>query len=598
MVGIKNMLVTNLNTEDNLEPASATSSLVAKRIGKTLKDKFEQYIHTRECVVGQSDYDVKMTSRAIGAYCINQLGNADDQQSGEAVCDSSSDGGIDAIFVNHNEKIVVVAQSKYNQSGSNTWTKDDFLSFKHAIEHLLSGDFDRFDIILKNKAKDLDIALNDSEYQFKFAMIHTGKKGAADIILKDMQEWQHTLNRDGLMPEDTPEEDWFFQVHLISAEDIQQWLNDGGQQKVDLNGVELIQCGVIDDSQQAVYGTLTGDQLHEWYSQFGSKLFTKNIRSLLGKTDVNESIKQTVINEPQNFWFFNNGITLLVNEISPHRRNAVRSADLKTYDFKDVSIINGAQTVSSIGTINNLSIEHLSQVKVFARFIKITSSEAEQLANNITIANNHQNRVTGRDFAAQHSEQRRLANEIAIEGFTYVLLRSGASPIFSEKNIDMDEALSALACLTASPNILATLKSNRGKFFENLNGSLYKAVFNSSVSGLLVINSTSVYREIEKILTELIDSTSSRKGKNLIVHGVRVLTSISMSTMKSKIQGVDKFLITASEIENLKEVISKSYKLIDDYISENYPSAYLARFFQNREKIEEISNYVYKELKS
>ncbi|WP_368899648.1 AIPR family protein [Morganella morganii] len=596
MIGINTMLVTDLTVEDNLEPASATSSLVAKRIGNTLKARFEQYIHTRECKPDQKDYDVKMTSRSIAAFCISQLGKADDQQSGESVCDSSLDGGIDAIFVNHSEKIVVAVQSKFNQSGANTWSKDDFLSFKSAIEHLLSGNFDRFDEVLQKKEKDLIAALDDSEYQFKFAMIHTGKKGAADIILQDMQHWQKELNRDALMPDDMPEEDWFFQVHLISAEDIQQWLRDGGHQKVDLIGVELIQCGIIEEPQQAIYGTLTGDQLHEWYNQFGTKLFTKNIRNLLGKTDVNESIKQTVINEPHNFWFFNNGITLLVNEINPHRRNIVRNADLKTYDFKDVSIINGAQTVSTIGTINNLTIEHLSQVKVLARFIKINSADADSLSNDITIANNHQNRVTGRDFAAQHHEQRRLANEIAIEGCSYMLLRTGVSPIFSEKNIDMDEALSALACLSAQPHILATLKSNRGKFFENLNGNLYKAVFNPSISGLLLINSVTAYREIEKTIADLMKSISSRKGKNLITHGIRVLTSISMSTLKSKIKSSEKFHITDTEIAELEKTINCTYSLADKYISENYPSAYLARFFQNREKIDEVMSYIYREI--
>lgn len=597
MIGHKHMLVTELTVEDNLEPASATSSLVAKRIGNTLKTRFEQYIHTRECKPEQKDYDVKMTSRAIAAFCVSQLGRADDQQSGESVCDSSTDGGIDAIFVNHSEKIVVVVQSKFNQSGSNTWSKDDFLSFKNATDHLLSGSFDRFDETLQKKEKDLIAALDDSEYQFKFAMIHTGKKGAADIILQDMQHWQKELNRDALMPDDMPEEDWFFQVHLISAEDIQQWLRDGGHQKVDLIGVELIQCGTIEDQQQAIYGTLTGDQLHEWYAQFGTKLFTKNIRNLLGKTDVNESIKQTVINEPQNFWFFNNGITLLVNEINPHRRNVVRNADLKTYDFKDISIINGAQTVSTIGTINSLTIEHLSQVKVLARFIKINSADADSLSNSITIANNHQNRVTGRDFAAQHHEQRRLANEIAIEGCTYMLLRTGVSPIFSEKSIDMDEALSALSCLSAQPHILATLKSNRGKFFENLNGNLYKSVFNSSTSGLLVINSVAAYREIERGISSLMGEITSRKGKNIITHGVRVITSISMFGMMKKIRGSEKFQITDEDIEKLKSVIARIYISVDAYISKNYPSAYLARFFQNREKIDEIMTHIYNEIK-
>ncbi|CDG99219.1 conserved hypothetical protein [Xenorhabdus bovienii str. puntauvense] len=587
------MLVHNLRHEDNTSAPSSTSSLVAKRIGSTLKTRFEQYIHKKECAKGQADYDVKMTSRSIAAFCVCQLGNVDDEIAGASVCDSSTDGGIDAICINHTEKVVVVVQSKFNQSGSNTWTRNDFLSFKDATDHLLSENLDRFDSLLQQKQKDISIALEDSEYKFKFAMIHTGKKGAASIILEDMQSWQENLNDEALMEENTPEEDWPFQIHLISAEDIQQWLRDGSSQLVDLNGVELIQCGKVGDNQQAIYGTLTGDQIHEWYNQYGTKLFKKNIRNLLGKTDVNDAIKQTAISDPENFWYFNNGITLLVGEISPHKRNLLRNADLKTFDFKNISVINGAQTVSSIGSLPHLSLEHLSKIKVLARFIRLSNPNSDELSNDITKANNHQNRVTGRDFAAQHPEQKRLANEIAIEGYTYTLLRSEANHSVSEKNIDMDDALSALACLTCFPATLATLKSNRGKFFENLSSNLYRSVFNSSISGLMIINAVTLFKCIEHNLNENENkNNNSKKKKNLIIHGTRVLSAMTLFKFHREISKGEKFTISDSDNEEIKSIIERAISLSFDYINENYPSAYLARFFSNREKIEELTTYL------
>ncbi|WP_341483803.1 AIPR family protein [Enterobacter hormaechei] len=35
------------------------------------------------------------------------------------------------------------------------------------------------------------------------------------------------------------------------------------------------------------------------------------LRNMLGKTDVNEEIKKSVSENPEMFWFYNNGITIL-----------------------------------------------------------------------------------------------------------------------------------------------------------------------------------------------------------------------------------------------------------------------------------------------
>ncbi|MFG0832495.1 hypothetical protein ACF8OI_02895 [Aeromonas bivalvium] len=123
--------VKDLQASDNAVPAIATSQIVAQRLGKALREKFQEHIHKRECLPEQKDYDIKMSSRAIAAFVIYNLATVDDVVAGMSVCDSSDDGGIDAICVNHSEKVVVIVQSKFNQSGNNTWNKADFLSKMH-----------------------------------------------------------------------------------------------------------------------------------------------------------------------------------------------------------------------------------------------------------------------------------------------------------------------------------------------------------------------------------------------------------------------------------------------------------------------------------
>ncbi|EAW5007384.1 hypothetical protein I4K85_003466, partial [Salmonella enterica subsp. enterica serovar Derby] len=147
------------------------------------------------------------------------------------------------------------------EAGNGTWSNSDFLSFKNACDKLQSEEYERFDEILREKQSDISMALSSFDYKFLFVMMHTGKKGAAENILSDMKQWQRELNLASLIADNTPNDDLPFQVHLVSAEDIQQWLAAGTRSSVDLDDVEIEKYGQIDEPHQAFYGLVSGDQI-------------------------------------------------------------------------------------------------------------------------------------------------------------------------------------------------------------------------------------------------------------------------------------------------------------------------------------------------
>lgn len=579
-------LVTNLSITDNKLPKSATADITARRIGNSLKDRFENFIHKDECNSQQKDYDIKMSSRALAAFSIFYLAKTDDETAGKSVCDRSDDGGIDAIYVNTSEKVVVIVQSKFNQSGGNTWSKNEFLNFKNACEKLQNEEYNSFNDLLNKQAKDITKALNSIDYKFLFVMTHTGKKGAAEEILSEMQKWQNELNDAALVTENTPDALLPFQVHLVSAEDLMDWIKAKVTNTVDLKEVKLTQYGRLDSPYTAIYGVLSGDQIYEWYEEHANQLFSMNIRNLLGKTDVNESIQETAEKEPHHFWYFNNGITVLTSSVEAHRRNNNNDTSQGLFSFKNVSIINGAQTVSSIGKLlkEDPTID-IKDLKVHVRFICIDSENSDQLSKEITRSNNHQNRVLGRDFASQEENQLRLRDELILEGFTYQLLRSDNDLPKDPKVIDIDEALDALACLSKTASNVATLKNKRGKFFENLESSYYKSLFNPRLSGIQLINAVLHNREIDiAIKNELIevDRNTDRKKYAILTHGNRVFSSIILNSINN-ISNPTKVL--SPNHEDLKAKLISILNSSEEYITENYNSAYLARFFSNTAKI-------------
>ncbi|MGG7670097.1 AIPR family protein [Yersinia sp. J1] len=581
--------VVDIRVEDNSVAAAATAQVIAQRLGGGLRERFENYIHKRECQPGQQDYNIKMASRALAAFTMYQLSGVDEKHAGESVCDSSEDGGIDGIVINHNEKIVVVVQSKFNQAGNGTWTKPDFLCFQDACEKLQNERYELFDQILQDKSADISAALNSFDYKFVFAMTHTGKKGASEEILREMQEWQSQLNAASFTPEEEPKEEWAFQVHLISSEDLVHWLHTGSRGQIDLPSVEVERYGYLNEPYKAFYGTLSGDQIGNWWKQYGTRLFTKNIRNMLGKTDVNEEIKKTATETPEMFWFYNNGITVLVNEVIPHRRNAAAGTERGVFDFKDVSIINGAQTVSSIGGVMDALGDNIFRVKVQARFIEINNDEDNLNANAITRANNFQNRVLGRDFASQQPDQHRLARELVLEGYQYQLLRTDED--YSQTNIkviDLDEALNALACLSKNNTIVATLKSNRGRFFENFEGSLYRTIFNPRLSGVKLINAVNHFRTIERAISATLSATDklTHSRRHLIItHGNRYYASVLLNTVPNLNTSTDKL---TPDVARLTTDLASLIARTENYIEAHYPNAYPARFFANPAKIQEL----------
>ena len=76
----------------------------------------------------------------------------------------------------------------------------------------------------------------------------------------------------------------------------------------------------------------------------GRRLFARNVRGYLGKdTKVNIDLECTLDNEPEFFWYFNNGITIICDKAKLRE-----SKGEKFLDVWNPQIINGQQTVRSI----------------------------------------------------------------------------------------------------------------------------------------------------------------------------------------------------------------------------------------------------------
>lgn len=112
----------------------------------------------------------------------------------------------------------------------------------------------------------------------------------------------------------------------------------------DCDGIQYLKADLGDDSDYDAYlGIVPGKFLADIYLKYGSKLLQGNVRAFLSvRGKVNKGIRSTIINNPENFFTYNNGIAIVARSIG-------FSADkTRITHFKDLQIINGGQTTASL----------------------------------------------------------------------------------------------------------------------------------------------------------------------------------------------------------------------------------------------------------
>ncbi len=228
----------------------------------------------------------------------------------------------------------------------------------------------------------------------------------------------------------------------------------------------------------AYFGIIDGLQLKEWWDSYGKRIVARNIRHSLGATDINDGIRATAKSSPEDFWYFNNDITLTVDEIV-RAPKAVASRSSGIFEFKGASIVNGAQTVSTLGRVD--SDGSLGRVRVPIRVI-VLAGAPNDFGGEVTRTNNLQNRVEGRDFVAQDAEQARLQQEMSMENVEYQFVRSEDFS-YSSHACELLEVTTALACSSADPTLAVQVKTGIGRFFLDLKKAPYKSIFNAQTSG-------------------------------------------------------------------------------------------------------------------
>ncbi|MFT7559259.1 MAG: hypothetical protein ACI93R_001164 [Flavobacteriales bacterium] len=422
---------------------------------------------------GNNPLEIKRNfySKALAAYYLTQEAGASDDDAALATIDGGLDHGIDSVYIDANETVWLV-QSKYIDKGAGEVDLAEVGKFVDGVKDLLEQKYERFNEYLKAKVPALNSAFDSGVAKVKAALTYTG--GAlGDEKRRVMSDLEAVLNQPG-----DPRFLKFINFGLASFHraQLEEYLPSAITADITLENY-----GHIEEPYLCYFGSINGAQLKSLKIEHGDKLFDANIRHFQGDTVVNQNISETIKNSAEHFFYFNNGVTFICDSIRPvGARDPKRSTG--RFRVGNLSIINGAQTVSSLALDLNAEAEG-TDVKVMATFIAL-DADLEEFGAKVTRFRNNQNAVSDIDFAALDENQIQWAKTLQQSGVFY-RYKSGE---LDQEDFNLETAAKALVCWTTDNEcqLISLAKKDSKKLFsrtvgDELHGETYNRLFKDTL---------------------------------------------------------------------------------------------------------------------
>ena len=284
-------------------------------------------------------------------WVLTRVYEATEDDAADAIVDGANDLGIDAYLpVDFSDDKIRLFQSKYGTSHST----DAITKFKEDVKRLLERD------VTKMRPELAHLVTNIREKNLKIKCCYVTDQKV-----------------------DYEDDD----VEIVDINEIIQKLWDrikkpAAGKKSSLKLEKMLRY------ENTILGILKLRELTDFVIKNRDYVFESNIRQWMQfKTSVNKGLRDTLQNDPDKFFYYNNGITIVVSDIEEFGEN-----DLMLYAPQ---IVNGAQTSNSI-------LDHAKRTKNMygSMTVTIIKADNEQDQNNITKYRNSQNSVRGKDLVS------------------------------------------------------------------------------------------------------------------------------------------------------------------------------------------------------
>ncbi|MGY5394920.1 AIPR family protein [Acinetobacter sp. NigerLNRRAM0016] len=351
----------------------------------------------------------KNIARAFSAFTLRAICDAPVIDSAGSVVDDFNDNGIDAIYFDQTSKILYLVQSKLK--ATEEFKQTEAQAFVDGLRQLLNAQFNAFNQNVLNRQSEIQSALHDAD-KIILVVCYTGHqvsthaKNCLERFIESESENEDRLQSDIVYFDSSNVEDFLLKqqsYHEVS-------------EKIDIyNFVRIL------SPRKTLYGQVKLKDLVKLHENYQLALYQQNIRYFIGgNTSPNKAIKNTLNQEADNFFFYNNGITALCSDFTSAGSFGENGRNRK-YKIRNLSVVNGAQTIA---TAYDYYKENGNQISDDAKVLLtiIQADSGQDIGKKITQNRNNQNPVDLTDFVALDDQQERLRREIKYFGYEYANL--------------------------------------------------------------------------------------------------------------------------------------------------------------------------------
>lgn len=405
-----------------------------------------------------------------------------EERAAEAITGGSNDKSVDALLVDDQARAVFLVQGKYHEkldtkteSLSDVVTFANLATFLHTANDEYAAQFlstanaqvaERLRVARKKVQKD--------KYRSWLYFVTTGR--VSPTVRNDVQHQVRQTSRLARIEViDGKRAMLLFRDYLdgvappIPTLDLETEAGPG----VKINGIAQ-RFDDVTKVESWVF-SMRGDAVAAIYERAGLRLFARNIRGFMGmNTPVNQGMVATLKSEPERFFYYNNGITIICDEAE-----LKGSAGRSFLQVANPQIINGQQTTRTLAAYS----QNAAKASVLVKVIRVPRNadgdgEAfESLVSRIVAGTNWQNAIKPSDLMSNDRRQIELERALRKIGYLYLRKRQskaearslvGSSQFYV---VSKEELARAVAGCDLDPHII---RSGLEKLFTE---ELYAQVF-------------------------------------------------------------------------------------------------------------------------
>lgn len=369
-----------------------------------------------------------------------------------SITNGSNDGGIDFVFYDEEEQKVILGQCKYTENMSLNDIVSELNKMSSTAENFKKGHTGSYNQKLKNIFQNaLDRLTEENVGNVEYWIFTTSSFNENEIDNKIERE--HNLYSKEM-------------VSIFGLEDISSKIketieksNTVSEFKLQLDKANNV-LSYSSDKISGIMVNISSLSLVRMYNKYKDDgLFDLNLRKYVRNKIVDDGIKNTLDKDRDNFWFYNNGLTIACEDFT------IDGNALKLYNF---SIINGGQTTNRIG---NYKGSNSQEFYIPCKVIQIKNNNLKMYAK-IAEATNSQKPINARDLKSNSPEMKMLQNWLKNEEI-YLEIKRGEKRKQQLRTIKND-VLGQLI-LSFAHQQPGTARSGKKNIFEN--NSLYNKLY-------------------------------------------------------------------------------------------------------------------------